>query len=997
MERMGSCPDSIKRLIEHFDHQSDQVRSADYNEAQLRVDFVDPMFRELGWDIPNEQRFAEQYREVVYEDRVKVAGATKAPDYSFRIGGVRKFFLETKKPAVKIKDHVDPAYQLRRYGWSARLAVSILTNFEGLAVYDCRIQPKHLDKASTARREYLTHHEYVQKWDFLEGTFSKRAIQAGDFDRYCQSQKGRGALEFDEAFLEEIEEWRKKLASSLALRNENLDERSLNFSVQRIIDRIIFLRICEDRGIEHVGQLQGLLNGENVYRRLQTLFSNADDRYNSGLFHFKAEKDREEQPDELTPGLELDDDALKAIIRRLYYPESPYEFTVVSADILGSVYERFLGNVIRLTAGHRAKVEEKPEVRKAGGVYYTPTYIVDYIVQHTVGKLLGEGHEGTAAERHEGTEARRHEGEEEEEERREEVTPKEAAKLKILDPACGSGSFLLGAYQYLLDWHLKWYLADGPEKWSKGKGATLRPGPAGDWRLTIKERKRILLDNIHGVDIDFQAVEVTKLSLLLKVLEGETSESVGGLWAFSHERALPDLGRNIQCGNSLIGTDIMATEAWGRMGEEEKRRINPFDFERAFSRVFKQGGFDAVIGNPPYIDSEWMTVHWPETRAYCVRRYSSASGNWDIFCVFLERSLNLTRINGLASMIVPNKVASASYATETRRVLACTNVLKRIRDYSRVRVFPVAVYPVVFVAARGRARVEEVIIERVSPGERGAQIISGTVLPYSSFSDAERGWDLSLNRLHRELTDRLLARCVPAREICRVIGAATVAEAYEIKRLISDRTAKGSYLRVVNSGTIDRYCTRWGRKPMRYLGRSFLRPIIAPDHLGKLPAERLKQARSPKIIIAGMTLRLECVSDPKGKVLAAKSTTLVFPSQHSEVVLACLNSRLMAFIYEQEFGGVKLEGGYLRIGPPQIERLPLPNLEVIDHSMHRRITELVERIIGLNERITSVREPHERDQLQREIAATDRQIDRLVYELYGLSDEEIRIVEEGTA
>src|SRR5665213_2768233 len=424
---MDCAPDAIKRLVERFDHQIEQVRSPDYNEAQLRIDFINPMFRALGWDVDNTQGFAEQYREVVYEDRLKVGGATKAPDYSFRIGGMRKFFLEAKKPLVNIKENWEPAYQLRRYGWSAKLALSLLTDFEELAVYDCRIQPKQFDKASTARREYITYREYESRWDFISGTFSKDAILRGDFDRYCGATRGKGAQEFDQAFL----------------------------------------------------------NAEEVYPRLTHLFRDADDRYNSGLFHFKPESGREELPDELTPGLQVDDAAIKGIIRRLYYPESPYEFSVVSADILGSVYERFLGKVITLTAGHRARIEEKPEVRKAGGVYYTPTYIVDYIVQQTVGVLL-EG-----------------------------KTPKEAAKLTVLDPACGSGSFLLGAYQLLLDWHLKWHIAAGAEKGCKGRKAVLRPGQKGGWHLTINERKRILLDNIHGVDIDYQAVEVTKLSLLL--------------------------------------------------------------------------------------------------------------------------------------------------------------------------------------------------------------------------------------------------------------------------------------------------------------------------------------------------------------------------------------------------------------------------------------------------------------------------------------------------
>ena len=128
--------------------------------------------------------------------------------------------------------------------------------------------------------------------------------------------------------------------------------------------------------------------------------------------------------------------------------------------------------------------------------------------------------------------------------------------LRVLDPACGSGSFLLGAYQYLLDWYRDGYIADDPQKWAKGAKPRLVQVNAGDWRLTTAERKRILLDHIYGVDIDPQAVEVTKLSLLLKVLEGENEQTIGKQLSLFQERALPDLGHNIQCGNSLIGPDF---------------------------------------------------------------------------------------------------------------------------------------------------------------------------------------------------------------------------------------------------------------------------------------------------------------------------------------------------------------------------------------------------------------------------------------------------------
>src|SRR3989339_1889292 len=397
-------------IVERFSRNIDVYKSGSYNEAQVRREFIEPFFEVLGWDVYNRQGYAEQYKDVVHEDSVKVGVSLKAPDYSFRIGGQRKFFLEAKKPSVSIKDDIDPAYQLRRYAWSAKLPLSILTDFEEFAVYDCRVKPNKTDKASTARIMYVGNcAEFTQHWDEIASIFSRDAVLKGSFDRYAESSKAKkGTAEVDTAFLKEIESWRDALARSLALRNPELSQRDLNFAVQRTIDRIIFLRICEDRGIERYGQLMALQNGDRMYARLCELFYRADERYNSGLFHFQKEKDRSESPDTLTPNLDIDDGALRDVIKNLYYPDSPYEFSVLSADILGQVYEQFLGKVIRLTAGHRAVVEEKPEGRKAGGGYYTPTYIVDYIVKKTVGKLL------------------------------EDKTPKQVSKIKILDPACGS-------------------------------------------------------------------------------------------------------------------------------------------------------------------------------------------------------------------------------------------------------------------------------------------------------------------------------------------------------------------------------------------------------------------------------------------------------------------------------------------------------------------------------------------------------------------------------
>lgn len=622
-------PQVVRDLVDKFAEHQETYHRPGYNESQLRADFLDPLFIALGWDIYNTAGSHEAYRDVILEQALRVEKSVRAPDYCFRIGGTPKFFVEAKKPAVDIKSDVSPAFQLRRYAWTAKLPLSILTDFEELAVYDCRIKPDKDDKASTARVLFLKYTELVDRWQELADVFSHDAIRKGSFDKFAESnKKKRGTAEVDEAFLEEIESWREALAKNISLRNDEVTDRELNFAVQLIIDRIIFLRMCEGRGIEPYFRLGSLLNGgSGVYPRLVDLFHRADEKYNSGLFHFTKEKGRDE-PDRFTTELTIDDKVLKDIIRRLYYPESPYEFAAMPAEILGQVYEQFLGKVIVRSGRTRVRVEDKPEVKKAGGVYYTPSYIVDYIVENTVGKLL----EGKTPQAVGGLTAAW-------------KPAKNGRPLTVLDPACGSGSFLIVAYQYLLNWYLNQYVeVDDPKQHTQGKAPRIYQTLQGDWRLTGAERKRILLAHIYGVDIDFQACEVTKLSLLLKVLDGETDESLQRQAKLFHkERALPDLANNIKCGNSLIGPDFYNRQQGELFEARDQLRINAFDWKKEFRNVIAGagGGFNAIIGNPPYIRIQTMTEWTPQETEYLKSRYAAAAeGNYDIYVVFMERGLD---------------------------------------------------------------------------------------------------------------------------------------------------------------------------------------------------------------------------------------------------------------------------------------------------------------------------------------------------------------------
>ncbi len=996
-----SVPQELPELVERFHTNREAYRSGQYNETQLRREFIDPLFQLLGWDVNNEKGYAEAYKDVIHEDSIKIGGLTKAPDYCFRIGGVRKFFVETKRPSVNIKEDIDPAFQLRRYAWSAKLPLSILTDFEEFAVYDCRVKPSKTDKASTARIMYVGNcAEFTQNWDALASVFSREAVLKGSFDRYAESSRAKkGTAEVDTAFLTEIESWRDALARNLALRNPDLSQRDLNFAVQRTIDRIIFLRICEDRGIERYGQLMALQNGDRMYKRLCELFYRADERYNSGLFHFQKEKDRAESPDTLTPNLGIDDGALRDIIKNLYYPDSPYEFSVLSADILGQVYEQFLGKVIRLTAGHRAVVEEKPEVRKAGGIYYTPTYIVDYIVKNTVGKLVGAENFQPLRK----------------------TTPKEVSKIRILDPACGSGSFLLGAYQYLLDWHRDWYVANNPEKWATGRSPALyqsekseiqnlsstqtcprRREGIGNWRLTTAERRRILLNNIYGVDIDRQAVEVTKLSLLLKVLEGESEQTIVKQLKMFHERALPDLSNNIKCGNSLIGTDFYHTplnplflegtsghspleRGAGGVLDEERYRINPFDWDKEFPEIMKAGGFDVVIGNPP-----WGANFSDHEQKYLRVYYKVAQGsNIDSYAVFTERSLSRLKTGGLLGYITPDTFLRKDDHVLTRKLLLeNTRIIELIETgpvFSKVRDTWCLVFTVLKIKPTAESKVRHKKISRfvVSAEERlekfgSADWDTETEILQSVWRNCPK---MIVGYLASEETQRLIAKTEKHPMLEQLSNKYRISRGEEGSKFALKKDSEGKFFIVVPQD-IERYAVAEGL--------SVSANTLTPNKLEafykhpKIWIIRIQKMRWKQRIVCGLDNRTNSAGMKTLQVVVSATDSL----EELKYLVGILASSLIN-IWCVNYLADDMNQSYL-------QKLPIRTidfLDLCDKARYDKMVSLVDQMLSLHKHSASAKTDHDKTVIQRQIDAVDHQIDQLVYELYGLTEEEIKVVE----
>jgi len=970
--------DEIARLVKHYRTNRAACHAPGYKEAHARQNLIDPLFIALDWDVYNTQRAAPQYQPVVPEDSLEVEGGKKAPDYTFRIGRDPVFFAEAKKPAESIKANPDHAYQLRRYAWSAKLALSILTDFEELAVYDCRTRPSDKDKVSAGRINYLTFEEYPDRWRELWDVFAYDAVRSGSFDQYAASAKGkRGTSEVDAEFLKEIEHWRDVLARNIALRNPRLTIDELNDAVQRTIDRIIFLRMAEDRGIEPYGRLlqtsEVLETSEvsGMYTRLIDLCRAADARYNAGLFDFSPKGDA------LALKLKVDDSALKPILSGLYYPQSPYEFSVLPAEILGSVYEQFLGKVIRLTASHHAKVEEKPEVKKAGGVYYTPAYIVEYIVKNTVGKLV-EG-----------------------------KSPKQLEGFRVLDMACGSGSFLLGAYQYLLDYYLKWYVEHNPAKHPKAVWQPPGIPPAkrggdreGEWRLTTAEKKRILTTHIFGVDIDRQAVEVTKLSLLLKVLEGESDETLGRQLALFPERALPNLDANIKCGNSLIGPDYFTGQLMPDI--EELKRVNPFDWEREFPDAMKAGGFDAVIGNPPWggdIDRELDYFH--------AKFPATTQEHTDSFKLFTENGLRLARIKGLVSMIVPNTILRQRRLRDVRMLILQHSIVTLVdlgENVFKDVVAPSCVYVIQKGQPSSERRVQIASLAKQSVIEKAESLArtshTGSLVSQDEFlENADLEFMRAFNRFGSKVVllgdfDQIELKDAGINYQRVKVGMREKGKSDLAERLLYEGKRERAQDKMYWKGSdIDRY---WIAETTERFCRPDYRRFIRSNEVVHLNEEVFRAVS--KILLRQTADHIIATADYRG-VWFGRSVIAIVPAKQNqcriEYYLGLLNSRYIDWLYRelaQETGRV-----FAQVKLSKLKQLPIRPInfsDPVDKARHDKMVSLVQQMLELHKRLAGA-SAAEREVLQRQIDATDQQIDRLVYNLYGLSDEEIRIVEEG--
>jgi len=819
-------------------------------------------------------------------------------DYGFYLNGQPKFYLEAKKLSVDLHRE-DYAKQAIRYSWNKGVTWAVLCDFEGLIIFNALSPEKSL-----AGKKYLsfTYNEYATRFDEL-WRLSKESFGEDLLDKEAERVgKKLQKISVTETLAKDLSECREILTQAFMQWNGKVDSHLIDEGVQKLLNRLIFIRSAEDRKIEpptlipmiHEYKSSGKAGQVSPYQAMIKKFRELDAIYDSNLF----DEHPFEKWEEFSGATEKVVDILHG---KKNYLE--YDFSVIPADVLGNVYENYLGHQLK-----KSKKEQEPsgknlKKRKEQGIYYTPKFIVDYIVQNTLGPVLAKCKSIT-----------------------------DLQKIKILDPACGSGSFLVVAMNFLLKKYEEF-------------------GAKPDGFLKIQ----ILQSNIYGVDLDQQAVELARLNLLLNTFDSKIK--------------LPNLGGNIKNGNSLIsGTDEELEKYFGKNYREKI----PFNWQEEFSDVFKDGGFDCIVGNPPYVRVDSLGE---EDKNFWKKYFISSEGKYDLYYLFIERSIKLLKDSGQLGFIIPNKFCVADSGKKLRKLILESSSIREFFSVSKIDVFKEASnYPVILCLQRGKfgdntrlsfAEHEEEIIknsfQKNIMKKQNLDLLPNNIIP------------VNVDEISLNLVIKLIKRQDKLKDYLKI------SEGLRIPKKFESQTNEN--FEIVKQYQFFRYSDI---KQGSYISEKNLKTII------NTKAERFKNSQKGKILIAEDALFISATIDtnkriPQGGVYFATSTS---ENTSLYALLGILNSKLLSFVYKTMFSGMHMGGGYLRYRTTFLNELPVKM-----SGAKNNIDKLVKLILKLSIELAKAAENSDQWQkIKDEIAKTDKKIDEEVYKLYGLTEEEEKVV-----
>ncbi len=920
--------EKVERLVKQYKALSAAARRK-VNETDTQNRFIIPLFSALGWN---------------FADATQVAAEEKISrgfvDYAFSLHGARRFVLETKslKEGLEEKNYK----QARDYAYHKGLTWAVLSDFAELKILNAEL--KEPNPYQAVFRSFGVD-DYLPRFDVLSW-LSPAELEKGTLDREAVTAGKRSTITpITQSLFDNLTKWRAQLNANFRAYNKGklYTPQLIDDAVQRLLDRLIFIRTAEDREVEGeklialVRDLQARNRLNDLMPALNSRFRALDRVYNSELFapHLSEDLDGGEPT------------TLVNVIEGLYGSSAnfiSYNFAFIDADVLGRVYEQYLGYV--LSDAKAAPAQAKQTKRKSQGIYYTPTFVVKYIMQQTLGRYLAE-HDYNPAH-----------------------------PVRVLDLACGSGSFLIEAFDVLDN-----FLA--------------RAKNQADGAYDVHDHARqlqILMQNIYGVDKDEQAVQVAQLNLLLKALRTPDK--------------LPKL-ENIRQGDSLIsGTP---DELANHFGADWKDKT-PFNWETQFADVMNDGGFDVIVGNPPYVRAENMPR---DERDYYMDsgHFDVAYGRFDIHILFVERAIKMLKEGGRLGFIIPYAALNQNYAKHLRRFILDTCAIERVVDFSQYRVFEQAAVDTCILILRKDSRKElrienEIHLIRSDDYSNGITEMNPIRMRQSLYEETvDNMFRLDLVRASVDIAHKVERQSINLGQICYVITGVVAhdsATGESKDRLIHDRKlGRGSKIYVEAKEVAGRYAPLFPTRYIEYLPAEMHRPkfpelfekpkILIPDLVG----ERLSATIDFNGIYTNHSFNC-CVrkSDLVGvqRNLHISEEDANLSAQYDlRFSLAMINSRLLTFYFNTNLGGG------LHASPTNVRRLPIRAInfaDAADRAQHDAIVALVTEMLALQKDYAAAeREKRdERHALKRRIAEVDNAIDARVYDLYDLSDDEIKTI-----
>jgi type II restriction/modification system DNA methylase subunit YeeA len=893
----------VVELISKYKQIKKSGAIRNYKEEETKKDFIIPLFEALGWNVSNR---GETNDSISAEEAI----SKKRVDYGFRINGIPAFFLEAKSLREEnIYTNSKYVTQAIDYAWMKSCSWAILTNFETLAVFNADWKTSNYGSSVF----FVLHPD-----DFLSDSrfeyLSKKAFENGELDRIA-SKYGRKQVKnpISKQLLQDMIHFRDILSKDILRNNQdkNLSQDELDESVQRILDRLIFIRNAEDRTLEENQLLsnarQWHAKGKgHLVKEISKTYKYYDDNYNSKLFAHH-----------LCDDLYIDNEALKEVIEGLNEAKDDsyrYDFSLIESDVLGNIYEQYLGNILKSTP-KRAKLEGSKAHRKEQGIYYTPSYIVDYMVKHTVGEYI-----------------KTH-------------SPEEIRNVKILDPSCGSGSFLIKAYKELENYWNEYYSKNKtlPKSARTIKQSKFESESQESELEFYSTKTEILKNNIFGVDLDPKAVEIAQLNLLLQISE--------------RKQRLPLLQSNIKVGNSLIDDTTISAD-------------NAFKWEVEFPEIMKNGGFDIVIGNPPYfnIKSDDILRNAKNFKILSNGVVNSAA-------LFIKKGIDLLTRNGYIGLIIPKSFAYVDSWKPIRRTIYEDTQLLTAVDVSM---------------AFTDVLLEQVIIimrkQKQKPSDK-VFLVSNLNTSNTSITEINYGEIIKNNTINfisnyieKAIYDKMNTGSVLLGDISDIFAGLGV------QKLISKGNTEGE--RIISGKEIQRF----------YIG-DYHNYYINVNEIPEI--SKVKNLRLPKIMAQDIVafikdhIKITATYDSKGILTLNTVDNIIItaPNFNPKYILALLNSKIISyyayiFIYSRAIRTMHFNRGYS--GKIPIKELPKEEQSYFE----TRVDKLLELNKELNESKNKLTDKIRK--LKDEINSLEKEINNKAYEIYGITEEEKKVIEESS-